>query len=66
MRVTMDHISVAPGSAFALDALLYNICDPGEGVLVPTPYWSKQLSLILLACGTSLDGVTPTMNLRTI
>jgi aspartate/methionine/tyrosine aminotransferase len=36
------HIAVAPGAAASLDALLYNICDPGEGVLVPGPYWSMR------------------------
>ena len=57
-----NHITVAPGAAFALDALLYNICDPGDGVLVPTPYWSKQSSLISLAYGSPFNGVVPTMN----
>jgi aspartate/methionine/tyrosine aminotransferase len=39
--VLVDHISVAPGAAFALDSLLYNICEPGDGLLVPAPFWSK-------------------------
>ncbi|KAI1422005.1 1-aminocyclopropane-1-carboxylate synthase 7 [Xylaria sp. FL1777] len=36
----MEHIATAPGAAASLDALLYNICEPGDGVLVPSPFWS--------------------------
>ncbi|KAI1435776.1 PLP-dependent transferase [Xylaria sp. CBS 124048] len=38
--VEKEHVSIAPGAAFALDALLYNICEPGDGLLVPTPCWN--------------------------
>lgn len=38
--VEPSHLTTAPGAASCLDALLYNICDPGDGVLVPGPYWS--------------------------
>ena len=62
MRVMAHHITIAPGSAFALDALLYNICDPGDGVLVPTPYWSKQLVLVSFAHDYSSNDVIPMMN----
>lgn len=40
LPVEVEHIATAPGAAFALDALLYNICEPGDGVLVPGPFWS--------------------------
>ncbi|KAI0468886.1 PLP-dependent transferase [Xylaria cf. heliscus] len=39
-QVEKEHVSIAPGAAFALDALLYNICEPGDGLLVPTPCWN--------------------------
>jgi len=39
--VESSQIATATGAAGCLDAVLYNICDPGDGVLVPTPYWSK-------------------------
>ncbi|KAJ5427440.1 PLP-dependent transferase [Penicillium cf. griseofulvum] len=39
-RVQPAHIATAPGAASCLDALLYTLCDPGDGVLVPGPYWS--------------------------
>ncbi|RYP47127.1 hypothetical protein DL768_006770 [Monosporascus sp. mg162] len=35
-----EHLATAPGAAFSLDALLYNICNPGDGLLVPTPCWN--------------------------
>jgi aspartate/methionine/tyrosine aminotransferase len=41
--VQTAHIATAPGAASCLDALLYTICDPGDAVLVPAPYWSKLL-----------------------
>ncbi|KAI0517010.1 1-aminocyclopropane-1-carboxylate synthase 7 [Xylaria bambusicola] len=35
-----SHIATAPGAAFALDALLFNICDPGDGLLIASPAWN--------------------------
>ncbi|EEH42724.2 uncharacterized protein PADG_07544 [Paracoccidioides brasiliensis Pb18] len=37
--VRPHHIVTAPGATSCLDALLYNICDPEDGVLVPGPFW---------------------------
>lgn len=39
--LAQQHIATAPGAAASLDALLYNICEPGDGVLVPSPFWSE-------------------------
>jgi len=38
--VSPSHLAVAPGAASSLDALLYNICEAGDGVLVPGPFWN--------------------------
>ncbi|KAI1182819.1 1-aminocyclopropane-1-carboxylate synthase 7 [Nemania serpens] len=38
--LAQQHIATAPGAAASLDALLYNICEPGDGVLVPSPFWN--------------------------
>ncbi|KAH7303239.1 1-aminocyclopropane-1-carboxylate synthase 7 [Stachybotrys elegans] len=38
--VSTKHLSTAPGAASALDALLYNICEPGDGVIIPSPCWN--------------------------
>ena len=43
VRVESSHLATAPGAASCLDALFYNICDPGDGILVPGPFWSKTL-----------------------
>lgn len=34
-------IATTAGASSCLDSLLYNICDPGDTVLVPGPYWSS-------------------------
>ncbi|RMZ66210.1 aminotransferase -like [Pyrenophora seminiperda CCB06] len=38
--VEPSHLATAPGAAACIDALLYNICEAGDGVLVPGPYWN--------------------------
>ena len=40
--VLHSHIALAPGAAGCIDALLFNICDPHDGVLIPAPYWSIE------------------------
>ena len=42
--IEKSHLATAPGAASCLDALFYNICDAGDGVLIPGPYWSKVAS----------------------
>ncbi|CAG8976233.1 hypothetical protein HYALB_00011999 [Hymenoscyphus albidus] len=37
--VEKEHLATSPGAASCIDTLLYNICDPGDGILVPGPYW---------------------------
>lgn len=41
--VEQSHLSTAPGAASCLDTILYNVCNPGDGILVPSPYWSRFL-----------------------
>ena len=38
--VLPEHVITSTGAASCVDALLYNICDPGDGILIPAPYWS--------------------------
>jgi aspartate/methionine/tyrosine aminotransferase len=38
--VEPSHLAVAPGASGCIDSLLYNICDPGDGILLPGPYWN--------------------------
>jgi aspartate/methionine/tyrosine aminotransferase len=35
------HVATAPGAATCLNTFLYNLCEPGEGILVPAPFWSE-------------------------
>lgn len=37
--VESKYLTVTPGAAAGLDALLYTLCNDGDAVLVPTPYW---------------------------
>jgi len=38
--VDPEHLVVLGGGNSALEALAYALCDPGDGIVVPTPYWS--------------------------
>ncbi|KAI1778792.1 1-aminocyclopropane-1-carboxylate synthase [Hypoxylon cercidicola] len=38
--VLPSHLSTAPGASGCIDALLYNICEAGDGILIPSPYWN--------------------------
>ncbi|KAI6298192.1 putative secondary metabolism biosynthetic enzyme [Pyricularia oryzae] len=38
--VTSSHIVATPGATHCMDALLTSICDSGDSVLVPVPYWN--------------------------
>ena len=40
VQVLPSHIALAPGAAGCVDAALFNICDDGDGILIPGPYWS--------------------------
>ena len=39
--VQPSHIITVSGAGNALDSLLCSICDDGDSVLVPVPYWGK-------------------------
>lgn len=39
LPVEPAHIVTGPGACTILDSLLFNICNPGDGVLVMAPYW---------------------------
>ncbi|KAL4949374.1 pyridoxal phosphate-dependent transferase [Aspergillus filifer] len=38
--VEPSHIVLAAGGSFALAALIEQICDPGDGILIASPYWA--------------------------
>jgi len=39
--VESTHVAVAAGASACLNDLVYSICEPGDAVLVPGPYWSE-------------------------
>ncbi|KAF3388834.1 1-aminocyclopropane-1-carboxylate synthase 2 [Penicillium rolfsii] len=39
-NIESSHIVLAAGGSFALTALIEQICDPGDGVLIASPYWA--------------------------
>lgn len=56
--VETSHLATAPGAASCLDAILYSICDPGDGILVPGPYWNAFDFLIQSRCSVKSVAVT--------
>lgn len=38
--ITADNIFITPGLASAIDALTWTICDEGDGILVPQPFYN--------------------------
>ncbi|KAI0116518.1 pyridoxal phosphate-dependent transferase [Nemania sp. FL0031] len=38
--ITADNIFITPGVASAIDALTWSICNEGEGILVPRPFYN--------------------------
>ncbi|KAH8695586.1 pyridoxal phosphate-dependent transferase [Talaromyces proteolyticus] len=46
--VTMDNIVPTAGSGNAIDALIFTLCDAGDAVLCPAPWWCKFLLFLSL------------------
>jgi aspartate/methionine/tyrosine aminotransferase len=39
-KISESHIVLAAGGSYALEALVEQICDPGDAILVMAPYWA--------------------------
>ncbi|KAJ5107491.1 hypothetical protein N7456_004166 [Penicillium angulare] len=39
-QIKSSHIAAAAGASACLNDLMYSICDSGDGVLVPAPFWN--------------------------
>ncbi|MBN2281563.1 MAG: pyridoxal phosphate-dependent aminotransferase [Candidatus Marinimicrobia bacterium] len=50
----MDEIIVTPGAKAAIETLLTTICNPGDQVIIPTPYWVSYPAQVELANGESV------------
>ncbi|EHK21722.1 uncharacterized protein TRIVIDRAFT_151885 [Trichoderma virens Gv29-8] len=58
--VDASHIVLAAGGSFALTALVEQICNPGDGILIATPYWSGlDISISIHAHGKILPVYVP-------
>lgn len=40
--VKPEHIVLTAGASDAVENLVHSVCDDGDSVLIPGPYWSKQ------------------------
>ncbi|KUL82963.1 hypothetical protein ZTR_10278 [Talaromyces verruculosus] len=59
-EILENNIVLTAGGSFALEALVEQICDPGDGILIATPYWSGlNLSIQIRSDATviSVDGI---------
>ncbi|KAM0318006.1 hypothetical protein ACHAO8_001982 [Botrytis cinerea] len=57
--VTPDHLVVASGAGFSLDALVSSIYEPGDSLLVPGPCWNSFGAYIYCHAGVKLAPVYP-------
>ncbi|TVY17748.1 putative aminotransferase aclI [Lachnellula arida] len=39
IHITPEHVTTFAGASTCLDSLLYAICDEGDGILLPSPFW---------------------------
>ena len=58
LRYRPEEIAVTPGAKYALYAAMQVLCDPGDEVLVPAPYWVSYPEQAKLAGAVSV--VVPT------
>ncbi len=62
-EVDPEHLLVFGGSICALEALAFTLCDPGDGIVVPAPYWAgvdeavgRSGAVVVPAVRSSADG----------
>ncbi|GFG16496.1 1-aminocyclopropane-1-carboxylate synthase-like protein 1 [Aspergillus udagawae] len=58
-RVEPAHVVVGAGCSSLLENLLYDICEPGEGVLIETPFWGGFETTFVLRSNVTAVHVTP-------
>ncbi|RHZ44668.1 aminotransferase gliI [Aspergillus thermomutatus] len=57
--VEPNHLVVGAGCSSLLENLLYDICEPGEGVLIETPFWGGFETSFVLRTNVTAFHVTP-------
>ncbi|KAH3334544.1 hypothetical protein KXW81_004727 [Aspergillus fumigatus] len=58
-RVQPAHLVVGAGCSSLLENLLYDICEPGEGVLIETPFWGGFETSFVLRSNVTAVHVRP-------
>ena len=56
--ITADNIIVSPGVSSTIDALVWAICNEGDGVLVPQPFYNGFNVDIMNRCNVHVIGVS--------
>ena len=54
LEYDMENIIVTPGAKSAIATILTAVCNPGDQVIIPTPYWVSYPSQVELADGKSV------------
>ncbi|KAH7174936.1 1-aminocyclopropane-1-carboxylate synthase [Fusarium flagelliforme] len=58
LPVTPDDLFVTPGLTSAIDSVVFSICNPGDGILVPVPFYNGFKIDITHRSDAQLVGVT--------
>lgn len=56
--ITADNLFVTPGVASAIDGLAWSICEDGDGILVPQPFYNGFTFDLLNRSNARIIGVT--------
>ncbi|MCB0415775.1 MAG: aminotransferase class I/II-fold pyridoxal phosphate-dependent enzyme, partial [Bdellovibrionales bacterium] len=48
---TPDHVTVTSGAKFVIYSALQMICDPGDEIIIPSPYWVSYPTMVELSGG---------------
>ena len=70
-NLTADNIFITPGLASAIDALAWALCDDGDAILIPRPYyngfeWDLGNRSNVKIIGVSYDGLSSSCKLEDI
>jgi aspartate/methionine/tyrosine aminotransferase len=43
ISIMPEHVVTFTGASTALDSLLYAICDEGDSIIIPSPFWGEYI-----------------------
>jgi aspartate/methionine/tyrosine aminotransferase len=47
ISVMPEHVVTFTGASTALDSLLYAICDEGDSIIIPSPFWGEYIDSVV-------------------